>query len=91
MRLAPHLQRVEDLSSEVAAENSPSQVVEGQADIFAYGHGLKVISENSTLSDQGLVGKGVGGDEYDRVRAEVESEDLDVLGVQVTENWFELQ
>ena len=88
MSIASHPRRVEDLGGEVAAENSPGRAVEGGADgmlitaeNFADGEGLSAISENSALLDQGLVGEGIGGDEYDRARAEMDCEDWAVLAV----------
>lgn len=89
---------MEDFGGEVAAEKAPGWAVEGGADAvlitaenFGDGEGLKAVGENSTLLDQCLVGDGIGGDEYDRTRAEMDGKDWAILGMQVPENRFQLQ
>lgn len=88
MSVAAHTRRVEDLGGEVAAENVPGRAIEGGTDGMLIsaensvdGSGLWAISENSSLLDQGLVSKRLGGDEYDRAGADMNGEDRAVLGM----------
>ena len=78
---------MQDLSSEVAAEETPGWAIYGRGDVMlitvynSVGWPLRTISKNDTILDQHLVGKGVGGDEDGWVKAHLESDDWAILGV----------
>lgn len=86
---------MEDLGSEVSAEEAPGGAVRGGADAmlvavedFGCGKSLWAVGGDSAVLDKGSVGQGVACDEYGGARADSESDDGTVLDFQVLEDGF---
>ena len=89
---------MEDLGSEIAAEEAPEWAIRGRADVvliagddIADRKGGWTVGEESTVKDKGIVGNGVIGDENDWAEADWEGEDRAILGNEASEERFDVE
>lgn len=96
-RVRFHSGRVENFRVEITTKNTPSLAVGRSTNILAFvtENGAErndrwTTGEGGTVSDKGFMGSGVGGDENDGFRADMESSDWAILEGEATEERSEV-
>ncbi|KAF4365965.1 hypothetical protein F8388_019209 [Cannabis sativa] len=89
---------MEDLRSDVAAEEPPCGAVLGRADVklvivedSTCGESRRAVGEGGPIVDKGLVGEDTVSDDDGSARPYAERDNGAVLGVEVAEDWLKLE